>query len=196
MELTLERNADAEDKGEVRTPLGTLYIGGTNDWAYRVVLSEKQAIIGFPKFSTIGIGFAEEENWNTNLPFSCDTKEIFDHIAQNKGDDNISDEDCITAIGMIQQAVKHDRAAQPFQDGREYLVKPLAQALRDEFPIFLGIGIAADDEAWTKAARGIITKLGADSHEHYEEYSAPAALTFTFADVPLYDMETGKVIAP
>ena len=38
-------------------------------WAYRVKLSDKQAMLGFPKFGTIGIGFAIEEDWNTNLPF-------------------------------------------------------------------------------------------------------------------------------
>ena len=27
-------------------------------WAYRVKLSDKQAMLGFPKFGTIGIGFA------------------------------------------------------------------------------------------------------------------------------------------
>lgn len=80
---------------------------GEDYWAYRVVLSERQAIVGFPKFSTIGIGFAvESEDWNTNLPHSCDAEEIYDHIAENKDDDSITREDCITAIKMIQEAIK------------------------------------------------------------------------------------------
>lgn len=78
-------------------------------WEYRVVLSDKQAIVGFPKFFTIGIGFAVEEDWNTNLPYSSDTNDIFEHIKHNRGDENISDEDIITAIGMVQDAAKQDR---------------------------------------------------------------------------------------
>lgn len=75
-------------------------------WAYRVRVSETQAIAGFPKFGTIGVGFAVEEDWNTNLPYTCDADEIYDHIAHNKGDDSISREDCITAIQMIQEAAR------------------------------------------------------------------------------------------
>lgn len=80
-------------------------------WSYRVLLSEQQAIVGFPKFFTVGIGFAvEDEDWNTNLPYTCDAVEIFDHIKDNKGDDSISDEDCIAAIRLIQEAIAADQA--------------------------------------------------------------------------------------
>lgn len=78
-------------------------------WAYRVRLSDEQAIVGFPKFFTVGIGFAKEEDWNTNLPYTCDAVEIYDHIEHNKGDESISREDCITAIQMIQDAVRAER---------------------------------------------------------------------------------------
>lgn len=79
---------------------------GENYWSYRVALSEKQAIIAFPKFGTIGIGFEKEEyDWNTNLPYRCDAEEIFRHIHKNKGDKSISDADCILAIKMIQEAI-------------------------------------------------------------------------------------------
>lgn len=74
-------------------------------WAYRVRLADEQAIVGFPKFSTIGIGFAQEEDWNTNLPYTCSAEQIYEHIEHNKADDSISREDCITAIRMIQDAV-------------------------------------------------------------------------------------------
>lgn len=74
-------------------------------WAWRVRLSETQAIVGFPKFTTVGIGFAVEEDWNTNLPYTCSAEQIFAHIAHNKGDDAIRDEDCLAAIRMIQVAV-------------------------------------------------------------------------------------------
>jgi hypothetical protein len=75
-------------------------------WAYRVRLSDKQAIVGFPKFFTIGIGFAVEGDWNTNFPYTCSAEEIYDHIKHNKGDDSISREDCITAIEMIRVAAQ------------------------------------------------------------------------------------------
>lgn len=81
-------------------------------WTYRVRLSDTQAVLGFPKFFTVGIGFAEEEDWNANLPYSCDAEEIYEHIEHNKGDDDITREDCLTAIRMIQQAVKADRDAE------------------------------------------------------------------------------------
>ena len=88
-------------------------IGG-GYWKYRVVLSDKQAIVGFPKFFTIGIGFQNEEyDGNTNLPYTKDAEIIFNHIADNKGDDSISDQDCIAAIKLIQDTVRKERAVQP-----------------------------------------------------------------------------------
>lgn len=83
---------------------------GPDYWTYRVRLSDTQAIVGFPKFFTIGIGFAEEENWNTNLPYTCDTEKIYEHIADNKGDDAITREDCLSAIRAIQEAATADRS--------------------------------------------------------------------------------------
>ncbi|MCP4304694.1 MAG: hypothetical protein GY788_07425 [bacterium] len=76
-------------------------------WALRVPVSNNQAIVTFPKFNTYGVGFQREEDWNTNLPYTCDAQEIFDHISHNKGDDNISDEGCIKAIEMLQAELKH-----------------------------------------------------------------------------------------
>jgi hypothetical protein len=93
---------------------GTVRIGGVfqmtppsigeDYWTYRVRLGGKQAVVGFPKFSTIGVGFAVEEDWNSNLPYTCDAGEIFDHIAHNKGDDSIADDDVREAIRMVQEA--------------------------------------------------------------------------------------------
>ena len=79
-------------------------------WLFRVRLSDTQAIVGFPKFRTIGIGFAREEDWNTNLPYTCGAAEIYDHIAHNKGDDAITREACIAAIEMVQQAAAEARS--------------------------------------------------------------------------------------
>ena len=108
-DLTLEtrdqRNENVRAGGLILTP-----IVNEDYWAYRVKLSDTQAIVGFPKFRTIGIGFAQEEDWNTNLPYTCGAEEIYDHIAHNKGDDAISREDCIAAIGMVQQAATEARS--------------------------------------------------------------------------------------
>ena len=75
-----------------------------NYWLFRVGVSDDRGIICFPKFGTFGIGFQFEEDWNTNLPYTCDTMEIYDHIKHNKGDAKISDAICIDAIKMLQDA--------------------------------------------------------------------------------------------
>lgn len=79
-------------------------------WFMRVPLTEKQAIVCFPKFTTFGIGFQVEEDWNTNLPYTCPAEEIFDHISHNKGDDNIADCQIIEAIRLLQQAIQEFKA--------------------------------------------------------------------------------------
>jgi hypothetical protein len=75
-------------------------------WLFRVYVSDSQAVICFPKFGTFGIGFQFEEDWNTNLPYTCDTMKIYNHIKHNKGSDKISDEVCIEAIKVLQDACK------------------------------------------------------------------------------------------
>ncbi len=75
-------------------------------WQFRVMVSDEQAIIGFPKFGTIGIGFAKEDDWNTNLPFSYSTKTIWENIKVNKYFASIPDELCLKAIKMVQEAAK------------------------------------------------------------------------------------------
>jgi hypothetical protein len=77
---------------------------GADYWAWRVRVGPGQAVIGFPKFMTIGIGFAVEDDWNTNLPYTSDAEDIYRHIKHNKGDDSISDAECIAAIRLIQAA--------------------------------------------------------------------------------------------
>lgn len=106
MELILETKGQ-DDKTPV---LGGIVMTPPIDedyWIYRVKVSETQAIVGFPKFFTVGIGFAQEEDWNTNLPWTCTSEEIYNHIKHNKGDDSITREDCIAAIEMIQFAVRN-----------------------------------------------------------------------------------------
>lgn len=78
-------------------------------WSYRVKLTDKQAVVGFPKFGIIGIGFAvEDDDWNRNLPADDPAEKIAEWIAANKGDDSIEDADVIAAIRLIQDAVRAD----------------------------------------------------------------------------------------
>lgn len=81
-------------------------------WTYRVRVSARQSVVGFPKFGTVGIGFAVEDDWNTNLPYTCDADQIYEHIEHNKGDETITREDCVVAIEMIRLAATADRAAE------------------------------------------------------------------------------------
>jgi hypothetical protein len=76
-------------------------------WVFRVKLFKDQALVAFPKFGTIGIGFAVEDNWNTNLPWTCETKEIFNHIKENRKYKEISDKTCLLAIHTLQKASEY-----------------------------------------------------------------------------------------
>src|SRR5689334_4066402 len=110
--LILERKDQEDDTAEIDPILLTPCID-ENYWTYRVRLGETQAIVGFPKFSTIGIGFAIEDDWNTNLPYTCGAEKIYNPIKHNRavGGDSISDEDCLAAIRMVQEAAAADRSA-------------------------------------------------------------------------------------
>lgn len=79
---------------------------GDDYWTYRVMLRPTQAVVGFPKFGTIGIGFAEEEDWNTNLPYTCETEKIRAHIWHNRADETITEAEVDEAIALIQQAAR------------------------------------------------------------------------------------------
>lgn len=108
--MTTNRTLVLETKGQQNKTVkaGLLAVAPlVNDdyWSYRVKLSDTQAIVGFPKYLLVGIGFAQEEDWNTNLPSTCAAEDIYDHIECNKGDDAITREDCIAAIRMIQDAI-------------------------------------------------------------------------------------------
>jgi hypothetical protein len=105
-DLTLETRDQADTTEHIGPALLTPAIS-EDYWSYRVQLSERQAVIGFPKFYTTGIGFAAEDaDWNTNLPYTCDTEEIFQHIKKNKGDDAITDNAVRAAIRLIQAAAR------------------------------------------------------------------------------------------
>jgi hypothetical protein len=77
-------------------------------WNYRVRLTEEQAVVGFPKHGTVGIRFAREENWNTNLPYTEDAQTIADHIICNRGDRSITDELVLDAIKLLRYEIIQD----------------------------------------------------------------------------------------
>ncbi len=105
--MQIEYNSNlVKDDGNLGN--GVLITPAINEdyWTMRVPISKNQAIVTFPKFTTYGIGFQHESDWNTNLPYTCYPQEIFDHISHNKGDDNIQDEVCIKAIEMLQEELR------------------------------------------------------------------------------------------
>lgn len=73
-------------------------------WVFRIKLYKDQAIVGFPKFTTIGIGFALEDDWNTNLPYQCEIEKIYNHIKKNKKYKEITKAICIEAINIMRKA--------------------------------------------------------------------------------------------
>lgn len=78
-----------------------------NYWTYCVPLAEGQAIVGIPKFGIIGIGFAVEEDWNSNLPAGCPTDKILLWIWHNRGP--VTDSLLVRkAIAMVQEAAFTD----------------------------------------------------------------------------------------
>jgi hypothetical protein len=83
---------------------------GEDYWQYRVKITDTQAVVGFPKYNTIGIGFqVEEADPNTNLPFTELAEQITDHIWHNHGPSIPEDEDwkitVTAAIAIIQNAI-------------------------------------------------------------------------------------------
>lgn len=85
-------------------------------WQFRVHLQHDQYILGFPKFFQIGIGFAQEDSWNTNLPATYKAEQIFEWIKKNKFYASIPDELCIEAIKLVQKVAKEYMKAQKAAD--------------------------------------------------------------------------------
>ena len=75
---------------------------GEDYWLFRVHLHSDQYVQAFPKFGIIGIGFAQEEDWNTNFPSDCTAQKICKHIWHNHKYDKITKEQVIEAIEMLQ----------------------------------------------------------------------------------------------
>ena len=114
MKLVLETKQGPVAEPQPLAPVGVITTPPITPeyWLFRVKVSETQAIVGFPKFFQCGIGFAvEKDDWNTNLPSTCEAEEIYEHIKVNKGDKKITKASCIKAIKMIQQAWKDSEQA-------------------------------------------------------------------------------------
>lgn len=95
---------DQQDRSLIHTSLGVLSLGtsgGDDYWTYRVPLTERQAVIGFPVHGTTGIGFATGET-GVHLPYRAGTEQIMRHIGKYKGDPEIPDEAVRAAIVLIQ----------------------------------------------------------------------------------------------
>jgi hypothetical protein len=83
-------------------------------WLARINLFEDQYLLAFPKFSTIGIGFSVEQDWNTNLPYRDraepdglrDVDEIRKHIWHNRRYIAIKKNRTNRAIRMLQEWCK------------------------------------------------------------------------------------------
>ena len=73
-------------------------------WIMRVKVFRNQAIVAFPKFGLIGVGFAKESDWNTNLPYQTPADHLYQHIAVNKKYEALTKARCLEAIKMIQCA--------------------------------------------------------------------------------------------
>ena len=69
-------------------------------------LDKDQSIVAFPKFGMIGIGFAIESDWNTNLPYQTDTERLYNWIKRNKKYRAITKQTCLEGLKMLQEACK------------------------------------------------------------------------------------------
>jgi hypothetical protein len=70
----------------------------------RVNLYKDQSLVAFPKFGLIGIGFAQESDWNTNLPYQTDIEYLYKHIRCNKKYKAITKQMCLEGLKLLQEA--------------------------------------------------------------------------------------------
>ena len=117
--LQIEANAKMDFNRDKNINFGGVVAMITPDidkefWAIRVKVHEEQAVVAFPKFYTMGIGFQDESDWNTNLPYTCGAEEIYKHIKCNRKYKSIPVEDCIKAIKMIRAFIKKHKLVKFF----------------------------------------------------------------------------------
>ena len=75
-------------------------------WMFRVKLHKDQAVLGFPKYGLIGVGFAIEKDWNTNLPTNSGVSSIVNHIKHNRKYKAITDDMIKEAVELIIEGKK------------------------------------------------------------------------------------------
>lgn len=121
-------------------------------WTFRVQVAETgQAIVGFPKFSTIGIGFEHEEDWNSNLPYGCPALDILNHVWHNAGP-GVDPRDALRAIKMVQAAAT------------ERLGPKQLSSIRDDLP----------QELWPEVKPGLEELFAEEAKETEVHGSEPA----------------------
>lgn len=116
-DLILERRNQPDETVVVKEGANTFLFTppiGEDYWLYRVLVADGQAVVGFPKFGTIGVGFAVEDyDWNTNLPYTTEAEDICQHIWENRGPNIPNTTDAklhvMQAIELIRTAAKEDR---------------------------------------------------------------------------------------
>jgi len=92
---------------------------GGRRWLFRVKLKYDQAILGFPKMGTIGIGFAKEEDWDFNVPCEESVDVIFDNIKSNKRYSDISEREVREAIQMVKAVAQRYLEERPHREDEE-----------------------------------------------------------------------------
>ena len=102
IEVNATFSPSAREAGRISESLSMTPAISETYFIARVVLFRDQAVQIFPKFFTIGCGFAQEEDWNVNLPLATPARDLYRHIKINKKYDEISEAMCIEAIEMLQ----------------------------------------------------------------------------------------------
>ena len=97
-------------------------------WLMRVKLYKDQSLVAFPKFGLIGVGFAIESDWNTNLPYQTSPERLYEHIKVNKKYRAITKQMCLEGLKMLQEAC------------RNYDVEIMRKIRQRKNPIKLNVG--------------------------------------------------------
>lgn len=135
-DLVLEINPELLEGDENNFQIGNMKFIVTppldeDYWQFRVKVHDDQAIVGFPKMMTIGIGFAKEDNWNLNLPYkNTRAEDLYEYIKANKRYASIPDELCIKAIKMIQKVAGEMEKME--RESENIIARSVVPALFDE----------------------------------------------------------------
>lgn len=119
MELVLQRADGPVENAAVN--VGFVALGGAHrGWLFRVDVGGGQAVIGFPKYTTIGVGFEQEpESGNTNLPYTTPAKALLNHSWCNRGGMTATPEEALRAFELVQEAAQ-EALGKPVKTEDEY----------------------------------------------------------------------------